>query len=161
MINVTAKDKATNKEQKITVQGGTGLSKDEIEKMVNEAEKHAGEDKDRKDKAEAENIADGLCYTAEKSLKDAGYKVPEDVKKEVQDKIKELKDELETAGTEELKTKTQELSDTLQKIGQYMYEQPTEQPGDGNGEKKDDNKGDDKKDDGDKDETVEGEVVEE
>jgi molecular chaperone DnaK len=164
MINVTAKDKATNKEQKITVQGGTGLSKDEIEKMVNEAEKHSDEDKSRKEKVEAKNIADGLCYTAEKSLKDAGDKVPEDVKKEIQDKIKELKDILESAEIEELKSKTQELSDTLQKIGQYMYEQPSGQPENEDTKEGNEDKGeekDDKKEDEDNDGPVEGEVVEE
>lgn len=132
ILNVTAKDKATNKEQKITIQGGTGLAKDEIEKMVKEAEMHAAEDKKRKDQAEARNIADGLTYTAEKALKDAGDKVPADVKTDIEAKIKEIRDVLQTASADELKQKTQALSDALQKIGQAMYGQQ-EPPKDGQG----------------------------
>ena len=123
ILNVTAKDKATNKEQKITIQGGTGLAKDEIEKMVKEAEMHSAEDKKRKEQVEARNIADGLTYTAEKALKDAGDKVPADVKTDIEAKVKDIRDVLQTASTEELKQKTQALSDTLQKIGQAMYGQ--------------------------------------
>lgn len=152
ILNVTAKDKATGKEQKITIQGGTGLSKDEVEKMVKDSEAHAGEDRKRKEEVEARNLADGLCYTAEKSLKDAGDKVPTDVKKEVEDKVKEVKDILQTASAEELKKKTEELSTAMQKIGQYMYKQNETKPGE---EKKDDKSKEDKKD-----EPVEGEVVE-
>ncbi|NMB70491.1 molecular chaperone DnaK [candidate division WWE3 bacterium] len=132
ILNVTAKDKATNKEQKITIQGGTGLAKDEIEKMVKEAEMHAAEDKKRKDQAEARNIADGLTYTAEKALKDAGDKVPADIKTDIEAKVKDIRDVLQTASAEELKQKTQALSDALQKIGQAMYGQQ-EPPKDGQG----------------------------
>ncbi|MFH1899605.1 MAG: molecular chaperone DnaK [Patescibacteria group bacterium] len=152
ILNATAKDKASGKEQKITIQGGTGLSKDEVEKMVKDSEAHAGEDKKRKEEVEARNLADGLCYTAEKSLKDAGDKVPADVKKEVEDKVKEIKDALQTASAEELKKKTEELSTSMQKIGQYMYKQNETKPGE---EKKNDKSKEDKKD-----EPVEGEVVE-
>lgn len=152
ILNVTAKDKATGKEQKIIIQGGTGLSKDEVEKMVKDSETHAGEDKKRKEEVEARNLADGLCYTAEKSLKDAGDKIPADVKREVEDKVKAIKDVLQTASAEELKKKTEELSTSMQKIGQYMYKQDETKPGE---EKKDDKSKEDKKD-----EPVEGEVVE-
>jgi molecular chaperone DnaK len=162
IINVKAKDKATNKEQQITIQGGTGLNKDEIEKMVKDAESHAAEDKKRKEEVETRNIADSLCYTAEKALKDAGDKVAEDLKKDIEEKIKGIRDGLQTASAEDLKKKTQELSDTLQKIGQHMYEQPNTgqaengQPGD------DQNNGPDTKNPEDtKEEPVEGEVVEE
>ena len=156
ILNVTAKDKATNKEQKITIQGGTGLSKDEVEKMVKESEAHAGEDQKRKEEVEARNLADALCYTAEKSLRDAGDKVPADVKKEIEDKVKDIKDNLQTASAETLKQKTQELSLAMQKIGQAMYGQGAQgKPGEPNpqGGPSGDNK--DKKD-----EPVEGEVVE-
>ncbi|MFC1700309.1 molecular chaperone DnaK [Patescibacteria group bacterium] len=150
IINVTAKDNATNKEQRITVQGGTGLSEDEVEKMVKEAEAHSEEDKKRKEQAEARNMADTLCYTAEKSLKDAGDKVPEDVKKEIEEKTKALKEIIQTAETEELKQKTQELSTSLQKIGEHLYKQSEqkEQP-------KENENPEDKKE-----EPVEGEIVE-
>jgi molecular chaperone DnaK len=159
ILNVSAKDKATGKEQKITIQGGTGLDKDEVEKMVKEAETHATEDRKRKDEVETRNIADSLCHTAEKSLKDAGDKVSEDVKKEVEEKVKVIRDVLQTASSDELKEKTKELSESLQKIGQHMYDQ----------EKKDsdektegtETQGGDEKDKKDEEETVEGEVVKE
>ena len=160
LLNVTAKDKATNKEQKITIQGGTGLAEDEIEKMVKDAEKYASEDQQRKEQVEARNMADSLTYTAEKALKEAGDKVPEDVKKEVDQKVKAIRDVLQTAATEELKQKTQELSDSMQKIGQHMYGQDqagTKDEGDAgktNNESGDENSTD-KKDE----EPVEGEVV--
>ena len=84
ILNVSAKDKASGKEQKITVQGGAGLSDDEINNMVKDAESHAEEDKKKKELVEAKNNADNLCYTAEKSLKDAGDKVPENIRKNYQ-----------------------------------------------------------------------------
>lgn len=164
IINVSAKDKASGKAQNITIQGSTGLSDEEIEKMVKEAEKNAEEDKKKKEAVEVRNLADNMVYTAEKSLKDAGDKVPEDVKGEIEDKVKALKDVLQTADSEELKQKTQELSETMQKIGEYMYKDAgnTEntqtdtksedtQP---NGEKSDGESKDPKEDD-----VVEGDVV--
>lgn len=136
ILKVTAKDKATGKEQNIVIQGGTGLSKDEVEKFVKEAEANATADKKKKEEVETRNVADTLCYTAEKALKDAGDKVSADIKKEVEDKVKDLRAVIQTAGTEELKNKTKDLSDTLQKIGQSMYGQPGqpgENPSDGQG----------------------------
>ncbi len=127
ILKVTAKDKTSGKEQKITIQGGTGLSKDEVEKMVHESEAHAAEDRQKKEQVEARNMADNLCYTAEKALRDAGDKVPADVKTEVESKVKSLRDALQTASTEELKSKTQELSLAMQKIGQSMQPDPTDQ----------------------------------
>ena len=161
ILNVHAKDKATGKSQSIRITSSTGLSKDEIEKMTKEAEAHASEDTEKKDKIEARNKADNMIYVAEKSLKDAGDKVSADVKKEVEEKVKALKDVLETGSKEDLETKTSDLSNSLQKIGQAMYQGqgqqgPNTPPGqeppkeEGNGEKK---KKDDKK------EAVEGEVV--
>lgn len=127
ILHVTAKDKATGKEQRISIQGGTGLNKEEIDRMVKEAETHSEEDKKRKDLAESRNIADGLTYTAEKSLKDAEGKIPEEMKKEINDKIAEIRSVLQTATAEELKSKTQELSTSLQKIGQHLYGQQGQQ----------------------------------
>lgn len=123
ILKVTAKDRATGKEQHITIQGGTGLSKDEIEKLVKDAEANAAADKKRKEEVEARNMAETLCYTAEKALKDAGDKVPADIKKDIEDKVKEIRGVLQTASSEDLKRMTQELSDKLQKIGQSMYGQ--------------------------------------
>lgn len=119
ILSVKAKDKATGKEQSIKITGSTGLSKDEVEKMTKEAEAHAEEDKKKKEEVDAKNNADALIFTAEKALKDAGDKVPADIKKEVEEKIEALK----KATPEELKAKTEELSTTLSKIGQAMNAQ--------------------------------------
>ena len=121
ILNVSAKDKATNKEQSIRITGSTGISKEEAEKMRQEAEKYAEEDRKRKEQVEARNIADTLCYTAERTLKDAGDKVSADLKKEVEEKVKALRSILATASTEDLKQKTEDLSQSLQKVGQAMY----------------------------------------
>lgn len=120
ILNVTAKDKASGKEQSIKITGSTGLSKEEVEKMTKEAEMHAKEDAEKKDKVETRNIADSLIFTAEKSLTDAGDKVDESLKTEVEEKISALKAVLDTGSKEELETKTKELSDSLQKVGQVM-----------------------------------------
>ncbi len=123
ILSVTAKDKASGKEQSIKIQGSTGLSKDEVEKMTKEAEMHAKEDEEKRSKIEARNHADALIFTAEKALKDAGDKVPGDVKTEVEDKVKALKDILETGTKEDLEAKSKDLSDTMQKIGEAAYQQ--------------------------------------
>lgn len=120
ILNVTAKDKASGKEQSIKITGSTGLSKEEVEKMTKEAEMHAKEDAEKKDKVETRNIADSLIFTAEKSLTDAGDKVDESLKTEVEEKISALKAVLDTGSKEELETKTKELSDSIQKVGQVM-----------------------------------------
>jgi len=122
ILNVKAQDKATSKEQKITITGSTGLSKDEISKMTAEAQAHAEEDRKKKDEIEARNAADSLCYTAERTLKDAEGKISDDLKKEVEEKLKNLREVVETAPTEELETKTKDLSESLQKVGQAMYQ---------------------------------------
>ncbi len=155
ILHVSAKDKASGKEQKITIQGGTGLDKDQVEKMVREAESHADADKKKKAEVEARNLADNLCYTGEKALKEAGDKVPADLKADIESKIKDVRDNLHTASVDELKTKTQVLSDALQKIGQLMYEQPQAGQAGGTDSSK---TSDDKKEN--PSEPVEGEVVE-
>lgn len=175
LLHVTAKDKATGKEQSIKITGSTGLSKEEVEKMTKEAEMHAKEDEEKKERVETKNNADAMLFTAEKSLKDAGDKVSPEVKKEVEDKIAALKGVLETGSKEELETKTKELGDTLQKIGQAMYQsseagqQSTEnnQQSTGNGEsesseekKEDPSSGSAGSGQGKKDKAQEGEVVE-
>lgn len=151
ILNVTAKDKATNKEQKITIQGSTGLSKDEVEKITKEAEKHAEEDKLKKERIEARNQADTLIFTAEKTLKDAGDKVKKEDKDEVEAKIKALKDVLETGSKDELEAKTKDLSESVQKVGAAMYKDEPK----ADGEKKADGPADDKS------KAQEGEVVKE
>jgi len=122
ILNVTAKDKATNKEQKITIKGSTGLSDEEVEKITKDAEKHAEEDKLKKEKIEARNQADTLIFTAEKTLKDAKDKVKKEDKEEVEKKVKALKDILDSAEKDELEAKSKDLSESLQKVGSAMYE---------------------------------------
>lgn len=143
ILSVKAKDKATGKEQSIKITGSTGLSKDEVEKMTKEAEAHADEDKKKKEEIDTKNAADSLIFTAEKTLKDAGDKVPAEIKKEVEEKIEALK----KATPEELKAKTEELSQSLQKVGQAMYKEQPAASAESSGEPK-------------KEEPVEGEVVE-
>jgi len=127
ILSVTAKDKATNKEQSIKITGSTGLTQDEIERMTKEAEANAKEDEAKKEEIETRNHADSLCYQAEKALKDAGDKVPADVKTEIEEKIKALREVQPAGPVEDVKAKTEELSTAMQKIGSSMYSQ--EQPG--------------------------------
>ena len=121
ILNVSAKDKATSKEQKITITGSTGLDKEEVEKMTKEAEAHAEEDKKKKEEIEVRNTADTLVYSAEKALKDGGETVPADVRTDVEQKVSDLKGSIQTATAEDLKPKIDALSDSLQKIGSAMY----------------------------------------
>lgn len=122
ILNVTAKDKATGKSNTIKITGSTGLSKDEVEKMRQEAEAHASEDAAKKEKIEARNKADNMIYVAEKTLKDAGDKVKAEDKTAIEEKVKVLKDILESGSKEDLETKTSELSDAVQKVGASMYQ---------------------------------------
>jgi molecular chaperone DnaK len=147
ILNVSAKDKATGKISTIKITGSTGLSKDEVEKMKKEAEEHAAEDTEKKDKIEAKNKAENLIYVAEKTIKDAGEKAKPEDKTAIEEKIKALKDILETGRKEDLESKTSELSDVVQKVGAAMYQKPEEstspdasQDGPKEEEKKDDKK---------------------
>ena len=121
ILNVTAHDKATGKKQNITITGSTGLDKDEVEKMTKEAEAHAEEDKKRKEEIDIKNQADTLVYTAERSLKDAGDKVSQEVRTDVEQKLSDLKGVIQTASAEDLKPKMEALSEALQKVGAAMY----------------------------------------
>lgn len=121
ILNVKAKDKATNKEQSVRIEASSGLSKDDIEKMKKDAEIHAEEDKKKREEVEVKNHANSLVYTAEKSLSDAGDKVSVEIKKPIQDKIDELKKIKEGSDIELIKKTTEELSKNLQVIGEIMY----------------------------------------
>lgn len=121
ILNVKALDKASGKEQKVTIQGGTGLDKNEVERLVKEAEQHAAEDTKKRELIDARNQAENLAYTAEKALKDAGDKVPGDVKSSIEEKVKALREALPTASKEDLQSKMNELSTEMQKIGSSMY----------------------------------------
>lgn len=121
ILDVKARDKATGKEQSIKITGSTGLTKEEIERMTREAEEHASQDVAKKEEIETRNRADALVYQAERALKDAGDKVPGDVKSEVEQKVKALKDIQAAGPIDEVKAKTEELSQVLSKIGESMY----------------------------------------
>lgn len=122
ILTTTAKDKATGRSQSIRIEGSIGLSKEEIEKMRKDAELYAEKDKKKKDLVEARNIADNLIYTSEKSLKDVGDKIGSEVKKEVEEKINDLRKVKDGDNIKEIKQKISELSGAIQKIGAQMYQ---------------------------------------
>ncbi|KKQ50574.1 MAG: Chaperone protein DnaK [Candidatus Woesebacteria bacterium GW2011_GWD1_38_10] len=128
ILKVTAKDKATEKTQHITISGAVGLSDDEVKRMQEEAEHHKAEDQKKAEKITAKNQADSMVAAAEKALKDAGDKAPADVKTKVEEKIKAVKDVLakEDASKEDIDSASKELSDTLSQIGQSMYGNQTQ-----------------------------------
>jgi len=128
ILNVSATDKATNKQQKITITASSGLSKDEIEKMKKDAELHAEEDKKRKENIDIKNQADGVVFTTEKMLKESGDKMPADDKKALEEKVEELKKIKDGEQYEDMKKKMDELNEIAQKIGAAMYQNQS-QPG--------------------------------
>ncbi|MBO9556622.1 molecular chaperone DnaK, partial [Cellulomonas sp.] len=133
IVHVSAKDRGTNKEQSMTITGGSALPKEDIDRMVKEAEEHASEDKKRREEAEARNSAEQLVYSTEKLLVDNADKLPEDVKTDVQAAVGELKVALEGTDAEAVKAKTQHLAQVSQKIGEAIYanqgaEAPADQP---------------------------------
>ncbi len=121
ILKVSAKDKGTNKEQTITIQGSTGLNKEEVEKLRKEAELHADEDKKKKEVIEARNLAEAMVYQAEKAVREGGDKVPADVKKDVEEKIKAVKDVQGKDDKAAIEAASRELSTAMQKIGAAMY----------------------------------------
>ncbi len=125
ILNVTAKDKASQKTQSIRIEGSTGMSKEEVEQMRKAAEMHEEEDKKRKDAIEAKNTADTLIYTVEKTVRDAGDKIAEDLKKDITERLDILKKAKESDNVEEIKRVTEELSQIIQKAGAAMYKDQT------------------------------------
>lgn len=130
ILNVSAKDKASGKTQSVRIEASTSLSKDEIEKLKKEAEMYAAEDQKKKEMIETKNQAESMVYLTEKSLRDAGDKVPADIKTGVEQKITHLKEVKEGTDIQMIQTATQELSQELQKVGQFMYNN-TNQPHEG------------------------------
>jgi len=124
IVNVSAKDKATGKSQSVKIEASTSLSKDEVEKLKREAAEHAAEDARKRDLAEARNQAESTIYLAEKSLKDAGDKVAEDVKKAVTEKLEAVKKVKDGDSVDAIRTALADLSTEIQKIGQAMYTNP-------------------------------------
>ncbi|MEA3398609.1 MAG: molecular chaperone DnaK [Patescibacteria group bacterium] len=170
ILNVSAKDKATNKEQKITITASSGLSKEEVEKMKNEAETHADEDKKKKEQIEIKNQADAVVFQTEKLIKESGDKMKPDDKKELEEKLEALKKVKDSDQYDEMKTKMEEMNQVAQKIGAAMYQQSAaaeaaskkdakdKTANEKNSAQTDQQKNKDEKKD-DNNETVEGEVV--
>lgn len=141
ILDVKALDKATKKTQSVRIEASSALSKEEIERLKKDAQLHTEEDKKKKELVELKNQAEALIYTAEKSLKDAGDKVPDDAKSEIEEKLSSLKGFLETGETETIENGIAELSDALQKIGEVLYKKENTDSGekDSDDEKEEDN----------------------
>ncbi len=129
ILHVTAKDLATGKEQSIVVQPSSGLSEEEIQRMIKEAEMHAEEDRKRKELIEVRNQADSLIYSVEKSLADLGDKVPEDLKNELQEKIQALKKAMEGEDIGAIKKASEELTQASYRLAEMAYKQAGAQAG--------------------------------
>jgi molecular chaperone DnaK len=124
ILNVTAKDKATGKEQNVTITASTNLDKEDIEKMVDEAAKNRTADEERRELIELKNTADSLAYQAEKLLKDMGDKVPADQRSAVETKVKDLREAIEGDNRSRIQQLMESLQNDLQTIGQAAYQQP-------------------------------------
>jgi molecular chaperone DnaK len=123
IVNVSAKDLGTGKQQSVTISGGSALAKDDIERMMADAEKYAEEDRQRREEAEVRNRAESLAYTTEKFLAENADKVPDDVKSEVESAIAELKRTLEGTDTEAIRTASEQAAQVSQKMGTAIYAQ--------------------------------------
>jgi molecular chaperone DnaK len=159
ILNVKATDKGTGKEQKITITASSGLSKEEVGKMQKDAEAHAAEDTKRRQEIEARNMADNLAYTAEKTLRDNKDKIPEELNKEVETKIKAVKDALQGTDIEAINKAAQELNEVMQKVGSTVYGQQQQPPPPGE-PPKDKGEGGEGGEGGEDEGTVEGEFKE-
>jgi molecular chaperone DnaK len=156
IVNVSAKDLATNKEQAMTITGGTALPREEIDRMVRDAEEHADREHQRREEAEARNACDNVIYTVEKSLKDVGDKVSDDDRKRIEDKLQAARDALKGDDTARIKQATEELLQASHQLAQQAYAQAQEAAGAAQGASPDGQGPAAGQDD-----VVEGEVVEE
>ncbi|HEX9037011.1 MAG TPA: molecular chaperone DnaK [Ktedonobacterales bacterium] len=121
IVNVRARDKGTGREQHITIQASSGLAKDQIEKMVRDAETHAEEDRRRREEVEARNEADNAAYTAEKTLRDLGDKVPADLKSDVENRVSDVRAALATEDVERIKSSREALQQAMFKVSESIY----------------------------------------
>ena len=131
ILNVKAKDKATSKEQHVTITASSGLSKDEVNKLIQEAQAHAEEDRRNVERIQTRNEADTFAYQIEKSLRDLGDKVPADTKKDVEEKIAALREVAKGDDVQRIKTAMDDLRNAAQRIGELMYQQQQAQGGEG------------------------------
>jgi molecular chaperone DnaK len=129
IVNVSAKDKGTGKEQQIRIQASGGLSEADIQKMVKDAEAHAEEDKKRKAQVEAKNHAEALVHSTEKTLAEHGSKVGEADRRAIENAIADLKEALKGSDADAITAKTSALAQASMKLGEAMYKQSAEQPG--------------------------------
>ena len=153
ILNVTAKDKGTGKEQSITIKDSGNMSKEDIEKAQKEAEEHAEEDAKKKEAVEAKNLLSSSIYAAEKMVADNGDKISDDDRKVVEDAVKEAKEAEKSDDKEELEKAFTALSEKIQPVGAKLYEDASAEA-----EKPDEKSENDEKNDGDEKEVVEGEV---
>ena len=123
ILNVSAKDKGTGKEQRITITASSGLANDEIERMVNDAEQFAEEDEHKREEVQARNLAENTAYNAEKLLKDNAESIPDDLKSEVEGKIAAVRSALQGDDTARIESTVQELQASIQKVGELVYSQ--------------------------------------
>ncbi len=136
ILNVSAQDQATKREQHITITASSGLSESDIQRMVREAKEHEAEDRLRKQEIETRNLADQAAYSADKTLRDLGDRVPAEVRSNVEAKTAAVREALKGQDMDLVRRKTQELSESMQAIGASMYEQPgagAPPPGEGGG----------------------------
>ena len=123
ILNVSARDKATSKEQRITITASSGLSKDEIDRLVEDASRYSDEDRRRREDVEARNTADSAVYNAEKLLRDNADAVPADLKEELEGRIAQVREALQGQDAVLIDQRVQELQESLQKVGQAVYSQ--------------------------------------
>jgi molecular chaperone DnaK len=124
ILHVTARDKATGREQQVTITASSGLSKDEVERMVREAQQHAQEDRQHREEIETRNRADSLAYQAERTLRDLGEKVSASLRSEIEEKIRAVRDALSGTDITRIRLAMDELERSVQRVGQEVYTQP-------------------------------------
>ena len=129
IVSVRAQDKGTGKEQKIVITASSGLAKEEVERMQREADAHADEDRRRREEVEAKNAADNMAYTAEKTLREHGDKVPADLKQQAEAKIAAVRSALQSADINEVRRTTEELTAVMQQVGSSVYQAQQPPPG--------------------------------
>jgi molecular chaperone DnaK len=133
ILNVTAKDRATNNEQKITITSSSGLSKEEVEKMAKDAESHSADDRKQRDQIEARNRADAMVYNVEKTLKEHRDKVSDDDAKSIESALEETKKAMNENDADKLNSATDKLTQASHKLAEAMYKAAPGQPGDATG----------------------------
>ena len=160
ILNVSATDKATGKEQRITITANSGLSSEEVDTLVKEAEAHAEEDRLKRDLVEARNLADNSVYQAEKTLSEHDDKLPEDTKQDIRSKVSDLKDSLAGEDAARIRANLESLSNALTQVGQFVYSDSDSDSPPTEGDDITDSESSNDEDEVDGDETVEGEFRE-